>query len=94
MTTDLEKERAVFEQWYCTTQTKNAVRARAKLANGVYVDGLTRAAWKAWKVAVARGIALGECAWLTSDGASEIPEAGAQCYKPLDGLDSEEEDQS
>jgi hypothetical protein len=37
---------------------------------------------------------IGHCVWLTSDGATEIPEAGAQCYKPLDGLDSEEEDQS
>lgn len=50
-----DAERAAFERWFGTTQTKNPVRARAKSETGTYIDGLTRAAWRAWRHAVMRG---------------------------------------
>lgn len=48
-------ERAAFEHWFGTTQTKNPVRAHAKSETGTYIDGLTRSAWRAWRHAVMRG---------------------------------------
>ena len=47
-------ERAEFERWYVATQTKNNwIRVKAK-SDGTYIDGLVRASWRAWRVAVQR----------------------------------------
>lgn len=57
-----DAERAAFERWFGATQTKNPVRAHAKSETGTYIDGLTRAAWRAWRFAVMRGLKMAlEC---------------------------------